>query len=64
MALKKTEESITDKILRCLGKERQWIVAAEAVRFYNEVSPYARIEGVRESFLSALLRKRKCDQHC
>lgn len=64
MEFDKNRVSITDKILRCLGKERQWIVAAESVRFYNELSPYARIEGVRESFLSALLRRRKCDQHC
>jgi len=63
MELQTPKESITDKILRCLGKERQWIVAADAVRFYNEISPYARIEGVRESFLSALLRRRKCGQH-
>jgi len=64
MGPENTRESFTDKILRCLGKERQWIVAADAVRFYNELSPYARIEGVREGFFSALLRKRKCEQHC
>jgi len=58
MTIRIPPETILDKILQALGKERQIVISREAVRICNELGLYAQVSGEREGFLSALFRRK------
>lgn len=56
MTIRIPPETVFDKILRLLGKERQVVIPQAAVRRCNELGPYAEVTARRESFITALFR--------
>lgn len=57
MTIRMSPETILDKILRALGKERKIVISKEAERIYKEKGPYVQIQAKREEFFKALSRK-------
>ena len=57
MTIRIPPENILDKILKLLGKERKVIIPEEAGQVYRDTGPYVQINGKREGFFKALLRK-------
>lgn len=59
MTVRVPDENILDKILKLFGKEREVVIPEEADEIYRGKGPYVQIKGKRESFLKALLHKKK-----
>ncbi|KPJ78905.1 MAG: hypothetical protein AMJ54_01195 [Deltaproteobacteria bacterium SG8_13] len=56
MTIRIPPETVLDRILRLLGKERQVVIPQAAVRLCNELGPYVQVTARRESFFTALFR--------
>ena len=56
MTIRIPPETVSDRLLRLLGKERQVVIPLAAVRACNELGPYVQVTARRENFFSALFR--------
>ena len=56
MTIQIPPETVQDKILRLLGKERRVVIPQAAVRLCNELGPCVQVTARRESFITALFR--------
>lgn len=56
MTIRIPPETVLDRILRLIGKERQVVIPQAAVRLCNELGPYVQVMARREGFFTALFR--------
>ena len=58
MTIRIPPETVLDRILRLIGKERLVVIPEAAVRLCNELGPHVQVTAGREGFFSALFRIR------
>lgn len=56
MTIRIPPETVLDRVLRLLGKERQVVIPQAAVRLCNELGPHVQVTARRENFFIALFR--------